>query len=124
MHDRLDLPLDQQQQGGQLLDAQSGGDPLLGVGVDDREAERPVLRVDGAAQRGKELLALGHTGTVDQQQSGDLLGVGDQLLEALLGDGDLVRGRGAGADWGTRGRTAGGLLQGGQIDDSVRIGHR
>ena len=90
--DRLQLALQEQQQGGQLLDAQRSRDPLLGVGVDDGQAQRPALGVDPAAQGGEIGLALGDPAAGDEQERGDRLRVGDELLEALLGDWDLVRG--------------------------------
>ena len=118
--DRLQLALQEQQQGGQLLDAQRSRDPLLGVGVDDGQAQRPALGVDPAAQGGEIGLALGDPAAGDEQERGDRLRVGDELLEALLGDGDLVRGGLAGP--GLPG-AAGRLLERGEIDDSVGIGH-
>ena len=50
LHDGLNLAEDQEEQGGQLLDPQGSGDALLGVGIDDREAESAVLRVDPTPQ--------------------------------------------------------------------------
>ena len=118
--DRLQLALQQEQQRGQLLDPQRGGDPLLGVGVDDGQAQRAALRVDAAAQCGEIGRALGDPAAGDQQEGRDLLRVGDELLEALLGDGDLVRG---GLPRVGRPGAAGRLLERGEIDDAVRIGH-
>ncbi|MGO1198899.1 MAG: hypothetical protein ACTMKY_03280 [Dermabacteraceae bacterium] len=122
LDDRLKLSLEQQQQGGQLLDLQGAGDALLGVRIDDPQTDRTGLRLDCAAQAGEELVRLRHPSAGDQQQGGDLLGVGDELLEPLLGDGDLVGGGRARGGSPCR-RGAGGLLQRGEVDDSVRIGH-
>jgi hypothetical protein len=119
LHDRLQLALDQEQECRQLLDAEGCCHPRLGIGIQYRQTHHTALGLDRGTQIRKEGVHLRYPRTHHGQQGqlgGRLL---DHLFQIGLGERDLE------ASLLSSSGTAGGagVLQGGQVDDTVRIGH-